>query len=894
MIEEQYHIVDETLPVTQNFELLKEEGLAFLQEFSGNSWTNFNPSDPGITILDQLCFALTELGYCIDFPMKDILTDKNDQLIVKNQFYTAEEILTTTPLTINDFRKYIIDGIEVVENAVIIPKAQGVHLESGLYHTYLLISETISDEMQIDQICEAAYYQFSRCRNLGELFLKPKPFQKLNYGLSGTFVVESEHSLDDLFKGAQDAINQYLFPRVTQYSYDDLISKGATPDSIFDGPKLQNGWILTESLGSKRNDLNTSEIIGILQEIKGISFVEEIAFTQDSKQLNALSSNDEQLIVVNLISSIQSGDIKVMWKGEQLTNAYLTNVLSRISTKEVANNPNKSVVNTDPKLPDGTYREIQEYYSIQNTFPEIFGVGENAIESGVADYQIARSRQLKGYLTLFDQVLANEFSQLASVHELFSFKNSICPAPFDQQALFAQMDQYELANPQYPAPFLSFSPSYFYQSLYEVPNIRPILKNSGAFDFSLQTTTSQQLEIDSWKAYKNDPYNTYIKGVGGAIEESQEGLERRNEILDHLIARHGESPYLIDEIISTSSFSANKLEDKVIFKSLYVQNIGLLSYYRFKAYNFMGCRKIEETLPLVTEKMWIELYEEQQNEFILRSQLIDETEKLSEQDFDDYSSVELKLNLLFGLRSTYRNFIIDNYYEDSLKDEVSQTYWMMIERKGSIFIESDLLLQSADFQIVIIEKNDEDQVWQIGEIHDYETALEICYELEKMADSLLEKLNDAKTLTTADGSHAKKTRVNWESSYFEDLGDSGVKLGIKASWGGDAEVSTNHPIFKNKLHFIFPDYVFRFSKDSFKTVLEDFVADTISPRINCSFYRATTHRLEKLIPHFADWHNNLRFQGPNKNYDEDLVKSTGKLVLQMIKLYLENLEENNG
>ncbi len=69
------YIIDQPVPVNQDFKALKELGLEFIRDHSGNEWTNLNASDPGVTILEQLCYALTELGYCNDFSVGDILAE---------------------------------------------------------------------------------------------------------------------------------------------------------------------------------------------------------------------------------------------------------------------------------------------------------------------------------------------------------------------------------------------------------------------------------------------------------------------------------------------------------------------------------------------------------------------------------------------------------------------------------------------------------------------------------------------------------------------------------------------------------------------------------------------------------------------------------------------------
>ena len=66
------------------------EGIELVQALSANNWTDYNLHDPGVTILEQLCFALTELGYRAGFPVKDQLAETNqgidwEKLEVKKQ-----------------------------------------------------------------------------------------------------------------------------------------------------------------------------------------------------------------------------------------------------------------------------------------------------------------------------------------------------------------------------------------------------------------------------------------------------------------------------------------------------------------------------------------------------------------------------------------------------------------------------------------------------------------------------------------------------------------------------------------------------------------------------------------------------------------------------------------
>ncbi|MCH9659504.1 MAG: hypothetical protein K0U54_01190, partial [Bacteroidetes bacterium] len=248
-----YYIVDTELPISQNFRLLKEEGLAYIQAISGNEWTNLNTSDPGVTILDQLCYALTELGYCNDFPVKDILTDKDNRLKVKHQFYHPDGILTTTPITIVDYRKYVIDGIDGVKNVIITPVKKGCCSLNGVYRTYFLKKPSLTNTKAIESLPDEVFYLLNTARNLSESFLLPQPLSSKACSLSGRIDIETINGLGHLLEQLQECINDFIFPSVPQYGYDELLELGETTNDVFSGPILKNGWIRNEELGDKKN-----------------------------------------------------------------------------------------------------------------------------------------------------------------------------------------------------------------------------------------------------------------------------------------------------------------------------------------------------------------------------------------------------------------------------------------------------------------------------------------------------------------------------------------------------------------------------------------------------------------------------------------------------------------
>src|SRR5687768_10479271 len=107
------------LPLALDYEALRREGLKHIEELSSSLWTDYNVHDPGITILEALCYAITELGYRCGFQMKDLLANEAGNTGEGQVFFTAKNILTVNPLTVTDYRKLLVD-IEGVANAWLI------------------------------------------------------------------------------------------------------------------------------------------------------------------------------------------------------------------------------------------------------------------------------------------------------------------------------------------------------------------------------------------------------------------------------------------------------------------------------------------------------------------------------------------------------------------------------------------------------------------------------------------------------------------------------------------------------------------------------------------------------------------------------------------------------
>ena len=109
------------LKPAEDYFRLRREGIGFIEKMGSRQWTDYNTHDPGITILEALCYAISDLAYRTGWDIKDLLTPASlstdpNQPFPNQAFFTAREILTINPVTPDDFRRLLID-LEGVRNA---------------------------------------------------------------------------------------------------------------------------------------------------------------------------------------------------------------------------------------------------------------------------------------------------------------------------------------------------------------------------------------------------------------------------------------------------------------------------------------------------------------------------------------------------------------------------------------------------------------------------------------------------------------------------------------------------------------------------------------------------------------------------------------------------------
>ena len=130
--------------------------------------------------------------------------------------------------------------------------------------------------------------------------------------------------------------------------------------------------------------------------------------------------------------------------------------------------------------------------------------------------------------------------------------------------------------------------------------------------------------------------------------------------MNHLLARHGESPSLIGRFDGWKYFYRWKEKDRILIKSLLLQNWGSFSYHRFKGYNYFASSQIQTEIQTVTIQAYSKMAKKGAVDFWWLQKKKQEIQ-IKTKGLYQLFRFELQLNLLWALDFQYQKFIVAHY-----------------------------------------------------------------------------------------------------------------------------------------------------------------------------------------------------------------------------------------
>lgn len=356
---------------------------------------------------------------------------------------------------------------------------------------------------KVDTTFQKVHKKLHQNRNFTEDYLCLSTIESIEIGICVDIEIEPQSNVVDVMAQIQIALFDVINPPIRFYTLAQLLDQGYHSEDLFLGPKLDHGFLKDEELinCSLPTAIHSSDIIAVLMVVKGVVSVNNLlltAYDKNGKPIPGSSSQPWSLSLsgeVNPIFTPKKSKILLFQKKIPFLLSENNQMLvdQRIEIYK-SQQKNYKLLNTNNELPfpSGTFYQLDEYYSIQDEFPQNYGLGKNQLSNKESDSRKAQVNQLKGYLHFYDQILADFFNQL------YHSKNILDTVTIDR----------------------SYFPKYLSKNDW----------NGGEF-------YSKELYTDSFEDNLWMPNDDQIS----IYENKTNFYERRNRALDHLMSRFGES-----------------------------------------------------------------------------------------------------------------------------------------------------------------------------------------------------------------------------------------------------------------------------------------------------------------------------------------------------------------
>ena len=443
-----------------NYEVLQAEGIEHIRRLSSGLWTDHNVHDPGITILELLCYALTDLAYRASLPVEDILASApvaETDAPFSSVLFPAHEILPSRALTVKDYRKLLINldgvrnawlreakipyGVDCLRSTLIpAPPDKGpVVPVKGIYDVLLELAPEARSADRIAEITDRARHTLMAHRNLCEDFRTIRPIERQEFILCAEVDIDPGAGVDETAARIAVAVQSLLTPPVRLFSLTEMLARKKRVEEIFEGPDLihevheeidgdtanrtERRFIDDEELeGAELLDIiELSDVIRTIMGVEGVLTVREVLVVP----WDAAKGAPGNLWSIPVLPDHQAmidveGARFVLYKDGVPFLGDKKRVAERFKVLTGADDHASALGASELSLPVGMDRQLAEYYSFQNHFPENYGLRAGDLSDTATPARIAQTKQLRAYLLVFDQILADFLAQLSRLDLLFS------------------------------------------------------------------------------------------------------------------------------------------------------------------------------------------------------------------------------------------------------------------------------------------------------------------------------------------------------------------------------------------------------------------------------------------------------------------------------------------
>lgn len=404
-------------PLTLDFDRLRAEGIRRLQRLSAGQWTDFNTHDPGLTLLEVLCYALTDLAYRTGYSVPDLLGKEGVSAL--RERYGPAQVMPGAPVSYRDLRRLILDSAE----------APGARLEPVsdanprlFYHPYdrAISIAPVEGALGLNPQGLLRAFTGSGAEKVRAALFANRPlcsdwYEIKDMGTESILIkVELELTPDtaqpEIIAGAVfRALSEAITPSLNFQRQSEAQRQGNPADLVYEGPLLAHGYLADTELAKleQRDFLRASDLIQVLMDVPGVMAVKNIRMGDKGERwLLPLTPGKYPSLATNSVITLFRSTLR-----EEFTYSekYLVKDEVRSNASELSSADQTS----------GTDRKIAAYFSIRNHLPATYGLSTAMLPADIR--RQTQVQQLSAYLLFFEQILADYLAQLAQTRALFEF-----------------------------------------------------------------------------------------------------------------------------------------------------------------------------------------------------------------------------------------------------------------------------------------------------------------------------------------------------------------------------------------------------------------------------------------------------------------------------------------
>ena len=422
-----------------DFASLQQAGLTFVQELSGNHWTDYNAHDPGVTILDQLSYALTDLAYRSALPHEDYLAAADGAIeLGRHALHRPQDVFPSEPLTDDDWRRLLYDRVPEIDDVWFDDHGAGlvdIKLKAG--------GEAGAADMAKSAVRRICAAERALCQDIASVTV----LGTRDFYLGGDIEVRSMRDAAEVYADIIFQCAQQVDSGLQLHDYEHAAEDTPALDELFSGPFTEHGLIRAEGRRHAHAAISTLRLIGVIRGIEGVHKVHSLeVLDEDGKALGSDPDDLREGQVPRIPLDQRQGsrlNLHFMSKSEAeldaaddareegpaaMSNAALRDAarphLNKLRFERRTVRERKASLEHLVVAPRGAGRPLDNYHSIQHQFPAIYGINAYGVPASAPPEARAAARQLKAYLYIFEQVMANYVHGLANIGQLFSVQRN--------------------------------------------------------------------------------------------------------------------------------------------------------------------------------------------------------------------------------------------------------------------------------------------------------------------------------------------------------------------------------------------------------------------------------------------------------------------------------------